>query len=61
MQSLLDFIEDDTAGLVYSKEADDGRNDRENSQQLEIGRRKHEDIVVGNAMGAIVLGLFHFR
>lgn len=33
---LLDLIEDDTAGLVYSEESDNSRNHCEYSQQLKV-------------------------
>ena len=58
---LLHFIEYYTAGLVYPEETDDRCNKGKDSKKLEIGRREHEDIVVRNAVGAVVRGLFHFR
>jgi hypothetical protein len=54
---VLDLVEDDTAGLSNPKETDNRCNSGEHSQQLPVGAREVEDVVVLDSIGCVALGL----
>ena len=44
--NVLDFIENDTAGLVYAEQTNDCRDHDEQAQQLPVGAWQAEDVMV---------------